>query len=787
MSLNREVSDDDTNTNANANEKLLQLAKVYKTGKTPEDRPPLIARIIHTIESSYIDTNDLVCGDEIECRKLLAIIKQTSFKKQYGISSKDRVELVPYFIINDDSRGTNFTIISINVYPLIENDTYKSSTIGQITDYEKCVARIRDSMENKEGVQVGIHALSGMHNDCVQWPEEETVDKVKVYFGEKYKEERKAAIKLLQDDSIDDQDKMNGIWKLMKQNKEDEDDGTMAMKPEVGVDTRYTIIYELFGTHPFAQILVVPLTRTSDHGNDTEDDIKQKNVCQLGNLMTSCEQIDAEIGGVMVTPFVLTGHRVSVGVRTDGSNTVYDRLIEIIPRMKSAVEKYEKGLATVMKDLQRLSRNPQKQGDMLEELDENGVLVLALYEWGSGKCLFDRVQKYDAAYESKMERNKKATAKDAAKGERVTMDPEDTKVQDKIVSRAATIKQEIENGEWDGFLRRSDLNGTKLLNEVEVPSEVKALVKDKLMDAPMNPKVMEETSKTIFQTIIEKCTLTTGDGCRVTTSSGGNPGDNRSNLFWGRGTPPWDGITFTANGHEHPTDQIAYHIAYCRNKSVGIGLRKDDKDYALVSVFKQRFEMIEEVLQILVLIVQRKVKRLVVKLPPRLSCYKGVIGLLSYACSETDTEFHMSWGYGLEVMAIASAEETRQLSKDKDCEGFKPKSTKAWFANQMRRNSNSSSSYKDEEDSSDEEDAPKKKKKKTSNNKKKAAKGKKGKKKGGNDSDSDEFEDIAVETSSARPSRRSRKTADYSELNIDVDGNQVSSSSNNKKKAAKGK
>jgi len=712
MSLNREVSETTTDTTTNTNAKLLQLAKVYKTGKTPDDMPPLIARIIHTIESSYIDTNDLICGDEIECRKLLAIINKTGFKKQYGISSKDRVELVPYLIVNYDSRGTNFTIISINVYPLIENEYVNTKSGKKLNNDDKCISRISNSMKNKEGVQIGVHALSGMHNDCVQWPEEETLDKVKDYFDEKYKEERKAAIELLQDDNTDDQDKMNGIWKLMKQNKEDEDDGTMAMKPEVGEVTRYTIIYELFGTHPFAQILVVPLARTSDQDQGSDDDIKRKNLCQIGNLIISCEQINAEVGGVMIAPFVLSGHRVSVGGKTDGSNVVYDRLIEIIPRMKSAVEKkYEKGIATIMKDLKRLSRDPEKQGDMLDELDKNGVLVLALYEWGSGVCLIDRVDKYNTSYENRMERNKMATAKDAAKGERSKLNPKNTKVQDDIVSKAATIKKEIEGGRWKEFLCRCDRNWKELVNGVIVPSKVKALVKDKLMDAPMDPQIMEETSQTIVETITEKCTLTTGNGCRVSTAGGGDPGD-RSTLLWGRGTPPWNtDLNFSVNDSEHPTDQIAYHIAYCMNDDVGIGLKKDDEDYALVSVFKHRDRMIEEVLQILVLIVLRKVKRLVVKLTPRLSCYKGVIGLLSHACSKSDTEFDMSWGYGLKVMKVADAEETRQLSKGKDYEGFKPKSTKAWFANQMRRNSNSSLIDKDEE-SNDEENTPKKKSKK---------------------------------------------------------------------------
>ena len=43
----------------------------------------------------------------------------------------------------------------------------------------------------------------------------------------------------------------------MKQKKEDKDDGTLATEPEDGEVTRYTIFYELFGTHPFAEILVV--------------------------------------------------------------------------------------------------------------------------------------------------------------------------------------------------------------------------------------------------------------------------------------------------------------------------------------------------------------------------------------------------------------------------------------------------------------------------------------------------------------------------------------------------
>ena len=716
MSLNRELSETNTDATTNTNTKLLQLANVYKTGKTPDDRPPLITRIICTFDTevSDIDTDGLGRGDEIKCSKLVALINQPAFKERYGISPEDEVVLVPHLIGDYDDRETNFTITSINVYPPIENDTYKftkkPSRTG--TNDEKCVARIRDSMQGKEGVQIGVHALSGMHSDCVPWPEQEILVKVKDYFGKKYKEAGKAAIKLLQDDNIDDQGKMFKLWKLMKQNKEDKDDGTLATEPEDGEDSRYTIFCELFGTHPFAEILVVPLARTSERYQATDDDIRQASASQLENLMDSCLQMNTEVGGVMVAPFAFTGQRVTVGADTDGSNTVYDGLIDIIPRMKSAVEEYEKGLATVMKDLKRLSRHPEKQREMLEELDENGVLVLALYEWGSGDCLLDRLDKYNTSYENRMERTKKATAKDAAKGLRSKLKPKVKQVQDKIVSDAAMVKEEIEDGEWKDFLRRSDRNWTKLVNGVEVPSKVKALVKDKLMDAPMDPQVMKETSQTIVETIIEKCTLTTGNGCRVSTAGGGDPGDDRSNLFWGRGTPPWNAnLNFSVNGNDHPSNQIAHHIAYCRNESIGIGLSKDDDDYALVSVFKLRSDIIEEVLQIVVLIVQGKVKRLVVKLTPRISCYKGIIGLVSYACSKMNTKFDMSWGYGLEVMAVASAEETRQIDKDKDYADFKPESTEAWFANQMRRNSNSSSGKAEDEDSSDEEDAPKKKKK----------------------------------------------------------------------------
>jgi len=83
----------------------------------------------------------------------------------------------------------------------------------------------------------------------------------------------------------------------------------------------------------------------------------------------------------------------------------------------------------------------------------------------------------------------------------------------------------------------------------------------------------------------------------------------------------------------------------------------------------------EVLAQIITSIALNNFSDVVITLPPRLSQYKPIVMLIHKCCSITDTNLHMSYGYGLDFEEVANEEETRVTTIHRStlkCTRYKP-------------------------------------------------------------------------------------------------------------------
>ena len=608
---------------------------------------------LHNLPTSEYSLGEFECGDRIGSNNKL--YQQLYQRYDDIIGYKVRFEA---FVIDKEDAG-DVSHIHINVYAIDTKEEYDISE----------AIKASDDVDLKD-FEEGVHALS-CSNIFAEWPTNITKGKIKNICSE---EDYNVIINLM-DREVNAQPIINEFWKLLN-------------KYNVNDTAKYALIFELIGTHPLAKTMLLRFARTSYAHKYSDDVHRQWNSSQMENLTIASLGINMEIGRTIILPFSINGLGVSVDTNgTDGTNICYDRLMTRLPIVLKAAEDYDMEVGLIMIDLKRLSRHPDKQLVYLNELQKKGVIVLSLYEWGGGD-LIERVHQFKKSIDDKDNAKKEATHRDAAKGERAKLHPHVTAVQDAIVEHAnKVITPQIKQGKYTQFFETASNRWEKLVLECEVDEGWKKMIMDNLRENPMDGVVMNTIAKKVFHSIQNKCTAFAGPGL----------GNNETTVIWGRTSidEVYESVdTFNVNGKVHPINQHAMAISYLLNEDVGIGFSPEDGDYAVVSVNIARDVMYEELLQLIVLIARKKVERLVIKLSPRLTKYRGVIGAVEYACGKTGTHVHQSWGHGIALSRVADAEEKRNHKQDNSLEHYKPDETDDRVSIDMRATSNLKSMHK---------------------------------------------------------------------------------------------